>query len=296
MKTPTTSGARSSRGVGRRIRSAVAAAAVAIAGAWVGNASAQTCEKPACPSGDTYRDGYCYSYSGFPTYAESRTRTACEAGWTLDAAKGTCSTRGNCCDEKPLCMAGERYGRSETYRGKPYGVCESGPGVGGTRSHTLRECQAGWDLIGASGTCRKRGCGIAISQAGPIVAPHPAEVVRRPDLTIKEWTVRPSLGGGKPSNEVRFGQKYQVCFTVANIGEARSGPFVVQGGGLGTASGPMVRQEDLAPGATREGCLDYSTTPAPGTYRLTVTADAPNSVHETYEDNNSKTETITVVR
>ena len=293
MTNPTTHSARGSASVTWRIGRAVTTGAVAITALWIGSAQAQVCEKPACPSRDTYRDGYCYSYSGFPTYAESRTRTVCESGWTLDATRGICAN-GTCC-ETALCVPGERYSRSETYRGRPYGVCESGPGVGGTLSHTMRECQAGWDLDGSRGTCRKQKCGTAISAAGPVVAPQPPEVVRRPDLTIKEWSVRPKLSGGKPVNEVRVGQKYQVCFVVANIGQAPSGPFIVQGGGLGVASGPSLPQADLAPGATREGCLDYSTTPARGTYRLTVTAHAPDTVRDSDESNNSRTETIIVV-
>lgn len=270
----------------------IAALAGAILCACMGAVAAAECEVPACPSGDTYRDGYCDSSSGPPTFARSHTRAVCAAGWTLDAAKGTC-TRGECC-EKALCVPGERYGRSETYRGRPYGVCESGPGLGGVRSHTMRECEAGWDLDGSTGVCRKRGCGIAISPAGPIVAPRPAEVVRKADLTIRDWWVRPDAKSGNASNEVKFGQKYQVCFIVANIGLAPSGSFTVQGGGLGVASGPVQHQAGMARGESREGCLDYPATPPPGAYRLIVTVDGPNAVDESNETNNSRSEEITV--
>lgn len=281
------------RGIARRMGMVGAALAAATIHGWAGNAWAAPCEKPACPSGDTYGEGYCYSSSGFPTFAESRTRAVCEPGWTLDAARGIC-TKGECCS-KPLCPDQERYSRSETYRGRTYGVCESGPGFGGVLSHTMRECEAGWDLDGATGMCKQRGCGIVIAPAGRVVDPRPPEVVRKADLTITDWWVRPDARPGNPSNDVKSGQKYQVCFIVANIGLAASGPFTVQGGGLGVVSGPVQRQAGLARGETREGCLDYSRTPAPGTYHLIVAADAAHAVVESNEDNNGRSEAITVL-
>lgn len=223
----------------------------------------------------------------------SHTARQCQAGWTLDVARGIC-VKGECC-EKPLCGSGERYTRSETYGGRTYGDCQSGPGFGGVLSHTNRECEAGWDLDVGSGLCKKRGCGIAISPAGPPVAPRPPEVVRKPDLTIKDWWVRPDARPGAASNEVKLHQKYQVCFIVANIGSAPSGPFNVQGGGLGIPTNPMQRHAGLAQGGTPEGCLDYPTTPPPGTYHLVVTADVPNAVAESSEANNGRSEAITVL-
>lgn len=292
MNRPTTKWTTCRNGAAWRIGTLVAATAVATVGAWAGAAGAAACEKPVCPSGDTYRDGFCYSRAGPPTFAESRWRANCETGWTLDATRGICA-QGECC-AKPLCPDGERFSRSETYRGRPYGVCESGPGIGGVLSHAMRECESGWDLDGTNGECRKRGCGPAIAVGGLIVAPQPAEVVHKPDLTIRDWWIQPRSPGVK-TNEVKAGRKYQVCYVVANVGTAPSGPFVVQGGGLGVASGPTQRQATLAPTETREGCLDYSTTPPPGTYRLIVAADAPNAVDESNESNNGRSEAITVV-
>ncbi|MCM3875468.1 MAG: hypothetical protein NEA02_03525 [Thermoanaerobaculia bacterium] len=157
----------------------------------------------------------------------------------------------------------------------------------------MRECEAGWDLIAATGRCRKRGCGIAV--AGPLVDPRPAEIVHKPDLVIRDWWVLPGGSPAAKSNQVKFGQKYQVCFVVANIGLAPSGPFTVAGGGLGIGSNPTAPELGLAAGATREGCLRYPTTPPPGTYHLIVTADVPPAVDESNEGNNNRSEAITVV-
>lgn len=286
MKREPATGNRSNGSVWRRIAVAVLVAAAA---GWSGSATAEECEKRACGSGETYRDGHCYSSSGFPTFAESHHAAACPAGWTLDVARGMCLKGGECCD-RPLCGPGETFSRMETYQGKPYGVCESSSGAG-YRSHTRRECEAGWDLV-AGGRCKKRGCGIAV--AGPVVAPGPPGVVKRPDLVIRDWWVVP--GGPKAaSNKVKVGQKYQVCFVVANIGPVASGPFKVQGGGLGVPFNPTVAEAALAAGAAREGCLTYPTTPSPGNYNLGVTADASNAVAESNEGNNDRSEAITVL-
>lgn len=253
-------------------------------------AGAEECEKRACASGETYRDGNCYHSAGFPTFAESHYAAACPAGWTLDRARGMCLKGGECCD-RPLCGPGETFSRMETYQGKVYGVCESSSGAG-YRSHVRRECEAGWDLV-AGGRCKKRGCGVVISPAGPVVAPGGAGVVLRPDLVIRDWWVVP--GGPKAPNKVKAGQKYQVCFVVANIGPVASGPFKVQGGGLGIPFNPTAAEAALAAGAAREGCLTYPTTPSPGNYNLGVTADVPNAVAESNEGNNERSEAITIL-
>lgn len=269
----------------RRVLTIAALATVTVW--WAGAAGAAECEKRACAAGETYRDGHCHHSAGFPTFAQSHYRPVCEAGWTLDVTRGMCVKGGECCD-RPLCGPGETFSRMETYHGKPYGVCESSSGAG-YRSHAMRECEAGWDLV-AGGRCRKRGCGIAI--AGPIVAPAPG-VVMKPDLVIRDWWVVP--GGPKAPNQVKSGQKYQVCFVVANVGAAASGPFKVQGGGLGVPFNPTVDEAGLAAGATRESCLTYPTTPPPGNYNLGVTADVPPAVDESNEGNNSRTEPIVVL-
>jgi hypothetical protein len=264
------------------------------------NATGQVCEKPLCPADETYagrtgtRDGQTYgvcdSRPGIGgTLAHSL--RFCEAGWTLDAASGVCR-KGECC-EKALCLPGETFTRSETDRGTRYGVCETKSGIDYI-SHIVRYCESGWELNLASGVCKKQGCGVAIRSAGP-TAIVSTEVVRRPDLIIKDWWIDPDAMPGNKTHEVKFGQKYRVCFAVINIGLVRSDAFVIQGGGLGVSSSPSQRLAGLGPRESREGCLEYSTTPRPGTYRLTITADAEGAVTESNETNNSNTGTIVVV-
>jgi CARDB len=53
-------------------------------------AYAEVCEKPVCKRGETYKDGYCHSQSGFPTFAKSHYRARCESGWELIRRRGIC--------------------------------------------------------------------------------------------------------------------------------------------------------------------------------------------------------------
>lgn len=57
----------------------------------------------------------------------------------------------------------------------------------------------------------------------------------------------------------------------------------------------MQHQASLAQGETHRGWLVYPKTPPPGTYHLMLTADVPNTVDESNEANNSRSEAITVL-
>lgn len=265
-----------------------------LAGMFMGlsNAYAGLCEKPVCRSGQ-YRDGYCYHNSGFPTYAKSHERApACGAGWTLNRTRGLCM-KTSCC-EKPLCPSGMRYSRHGTRSGRTYGVCESRSGLG-YRSHTINYCQDGWDLNVARGVCVKRNCGRTIRQPGRPSVPIGNPIIRLPDLIITDWWVSPDARPATRFNEVITGKPYKVCYRVKNIGTAASRPFNVSGGGLGVPRNPSQRQAGLRRGQTRNGCLRYATAPRPRTYNLTITADYPNRIRESRENNNGKTEAIKVL-
>jgi hypothetical protein len=112
-------------------------------------------------------------------------------------------------------------------------------------------------------------------------------------LTIRRVFLR-STGTGPVVSNVKVGQRYYACFEVANIGAGASGPFLVSGGGLGISSTPTVPQANLLPGASREGCLLYRTTPRAGSYRLGITVDPVGGVRESREDNNTATLGVTV--
>ena len=127
----------------------VSIAVYAIATSEVGSAQVPSCERPACRSGDRYstRNHRCESSSGLGY--QSHYPASCPAGYNLDEARGVCVWQGQCC-EKPACKRGYRFRN---------GRCESGPsGIGGYRSHYYPQCEAGWDLIAANGTCRKHEC------------------------------------------------------------------------------------------------------------------------------------------
>jgi len=113
-------------------------------------------------------------------------------------------------------------------------------------------------------------------------------------LTIKDWWVVPDAAPEKLTNEVESGRSYKVCFIVANIGMSSSSSFNVSGAGLGISYNPTQLHDSLAPGQTREGCLEYSTTPPPGVYKLGIKADASNVLAESNEKNNERIEDITV--
>jgi hypothetical protein len=109
--------------------------------------------------------------------------------------------------------------------------------------------------------------------------------VALPDLTIEDaWLALPN---GRRVKGVSVHSAYLACFLVANIGAAPSGIFRVQGGGLGIKIGPYQTYGSLGPGATRQGCLSYPTTPAPGTYNLGLEADSLHVVRESNESNNT---------
>lgn len=116
----------------------------------VGSAQVPNCERPACRSGYRYstRNHRCESEPNWLGH-RSHYAASCPAGYNLDEARGVCVWPGQCC-EKPACRRGYRFRN---------GRCESGPsGIGGYRSHYYPQCDAGWDLIAANGTCRRREC------------------------------------------------------------------------------------------------------------------------------------------
>jgi TPR repeat protein len=106
------------------------------------------------------------------------------------------------------------------------------------------------------------------------------------DLTLTGVTLRPAI--------VRLGKPYQVCFKVANIGNGESASFRVRGGGLAVRESPYQDHASLAKGATREGCIDYPTTPPVGEYRVGITVDALSAVTELNEGNNNQTFVVKV--
>lgn len=239
-----------------------------------GEARGQACDFSACRSDETYRDGDCNSKSGFPTYAKSHRIATCPAGTTLNRATGTCISGGTCCNERPLCSSGSSYSRSGSDRDGVYGVCESSGGLG-YRSHELVRCAPGWTLDTGRGVCR--------GECRVVVPPRRA----LPDLTFRSLSLRPSV--------LHARSPYHLCFTVANIGAAASGPFRVGAGGLGIPYAPFQDHASLAPGATRDGCIRYPTTPRVGTYSLGAKVDSLNAVAESNETNNEKTIGVVIV-
>lgn len=273
-----------------------------------GAAPAQMCERPLCDSDETYAprvssDGRSYGVceSGpafFPPLAESHRIASCPSGWTLNLRTGQCvddGCRGGCGQTRPVCPSDATLdGQGVDRTGRPYAMCreESGPGY---VSRTRTYCREGWRLI-AGGMCQKECAPVrdpvevrrpgAVFEPGPIVSPTAPEVVRRPDLVIKNAYLRASSSSA-PLDVLIAGQSYLACFTVANQGNDSSGPFRVGGGGLGVATGPYQNQTALADGAVRDGCLNYPTTPGPGNYTLGLTVDLRNTVRESREDNNT---------
>ncbi len=115
-----------------------------------------------------------------------------------------------------------------------------------------------------------------------------------PDLTFRvTWLELP--GSTVHVKAVHNGKPYLACFTVVNIGSAPSGTFRVSGGGLGITYNPYQDHASLAPGAGRQGCLKYPTTPAPGSYKLGIEADSQHVVHESNEGNNEAVIPVTVI-
>lgn len=118
------------------------------------------------------------------------------------------------------------------------------------------------------------------------VSPIGPSVILRPDLVIKSAYLR-TPASSAPVEVLTRGQSYLACFTIANQGNAGSGPFRVGGGGLGVPTAPYQNHTALASDASRDGCLNYPTTPGPGDYTLSLTVDLLNSVAESREDNNT---------
>lgn len=116
-----------------------------------------------------------------------------------------------------------------------------------------------------------------------------------PDLILRDLHVRRQGQPRASGNQVKRGQPYLACFVVANRGNAASGEFRVQGGGLGIKTNPYQDHAGLKPEESRAGCLQYATTPAPGTHRLGLTVDALKAVQESDENNNSGVVTVVVV-
>jgi hypothetical protein len=252
-------------------------------------AQVKTCPgHPACVGGYyNPADGYCYSGPAPFTNAMDHWRALCADGETLDRATGdcrptTCGGSGASCREQPVCPSGTTYTGASSGRG----VCEERNN--GFIDHELVPCPDGWTLDTQRGVCRL--CPNVV-YGGPRPRPMPLAL---PDLTFRDaWLADPRAG--KHLVTVHQGQAYYACFIVANIGSAPSGPFRVAGGGLGLSYSPFQDQASLTAGASRQGCLRYPTTPAPGSYKLGLTADSLNVVHESRKDNNSATIPVTVI-
>lgn len=268
--------------------------------AFAAPAFAQRCENPVCRGEETYQR----SPAGYePAYGTcnhcnwlghcSHYIAACPDGSTMDVDRGVCvlniCTSGGCGAELPLCDADETYTHSGTDAEGVYGDCGHGPtGIGGYKSHQLKRCRADWALQTATGMCRKI-CAVVV---GPIVTPIGPAVVNRPDLILRRVWLRSATGATVKS--VKAKKAYYACFEVANIGTADSGVFHVGGGGLGVPTSPEQAHANLAPTASREGCLSYSTTPSVGTWRLVLKADSRTAITELLEDNNERVLTVVV--
>ncbi len=244
------------------------------------------CRFPACnQDGESFNSetGNCDSSSGFPTFAKSHRVPTCLSGEHFDRATGSCvldACGDSGCEASPLCTGrDERYSRSGRDRDGVYGVC-SHTGFLGAKSHRVVRCPFGSVLNESRGVCLR--C--------PTRVPVP---VRRPDLLIRRAFLRVASSRAEVTS-IRSGTPYLACFEVTNTGAASSGPFRVGGGGLGVRTPPSQAHASLLPGAAREGCLSYATTPPSGSYRLGLTVDSRRTVRETREDNNEATLTVTV--
>lgn len=263
-------------------------------------ALAQMCERPLCDRDETYVQrvspdgrsyGVCQGEPDFFTRARSHRIANCPSGWTLNLRTGQCvddGCRGGCGQTRPVCPFDATFdGQGVNREGQPYAMCRSTSGFGYV-SRTPTYCREGWRLS-AGGLCQKECAPVA----APVVSPMRPEVVRRPDLVIQNAYLR-TPSSSAPVDVLIVGQSYLACFTVANQGNEASGAFRVGGGGLGVATPPYQNQTALGDGASRDGCLNYPTTPGPGNYTLTLMADSQNSVVESREDNNAHDLRVTV--
>lgn len=250
-------------------------------------ALAQMCERPLCDREDEaftrsgVRDGRPYGVcQGEPNWLGHRSHrlAECPAGWVLNTTSGLCvdgGCSGGCGQRRPVCPWGTDFQREGENAEGRYAVCGSRSGLGGYVSHQLVRCREGWRLV-EGGQCEKE-CGFV---SAPVVD------VLRADLVITSAQLRTRSGAAPPKTWAR-GQSYLACFTVANRGMRGSGPFRVSGGGLGVPVAPYQNHAALGPGDSRDGCLEYSTTPGAGSYKLVLTADSRHSVVESREDNNT---------
>lgn len=273
---------------------------------FMGANAQSSCYQPLCTDGRwpnyAYRDGVdstgpygaCNSNSS-PPAPMSHILAHCPAGSTLVAGAGLChvdACGGAGCEHRSVCTDPRwpRYraghdGRDAT---GPTANCSSTSSAPAPISHIVARCPSGFDLVAGVGVCRR--CPLAMAPGG---APTPAPIAR-PDLTLRTVWLHTQASSAHVTT-LRRGTAYYACFTAANIGSAASGVFRVGGGGLGVPTAPYQNQAGLGPGATRNGCLLYPTTPPPGTYRLGLSADSLRVVAETREDNNDATITVTVI-
>jgi hypothetical protein len=264
---------------------AVSPAAVPAAGAPAAFGPGSACAFPACnQKGERYdaASGDCQSGPDPITRALSHRIPSCLSDERFDRATGQCvlnACSDDGCEARVLCTGRSHYSRSGRDSTGVYGVCESVSGLG-YRSHELVRCPRGFTLNEARGVC--------VGNCAP------APKASLPDLIIRSVYLR-TVAGGPAVTGIRLGQRYWACFKVANVGASASGPFQVGGGGLGVRTAPSQAHATLLPGATREGCLLYPTTPPIGSYRLGIEADSRRVVRETREDNNTATLVVNVV-
>lgn len=124
-----------------------------------------------------------------------------------------------------------------------------------------------------------------------LAQPQPRQLTR-PDLVIGDLDVEDTLPfvAGK---QVVQGRPFGVCYVVSNIGLRASGPFRVKGSGV--VPNPHQDHAGLAPGQSREGCLQYRGIRVQGVRTLTLQVDSRNVVAESNESNNTASETVIVL-
>jgi hypothetical protein len=245
------------------------------------SAAAQTCDFTLCPSGWEYRpsefssnEGTCHHCNWFGYCSHSINQ--CPEGSTLDPKSGVCTwdlCGGGCGGELPLCDAPFRYTGSDVDAKGVYGVCTVGPHFPTWAiAHELRRCRDDFELDTKRGVCVKR-CELA-------------------DLVLAKPFFLDAKGSVVAS--VQAGQPYSLCVQVQNIGRGDAGVFKVAGGGLAVPFNPTVAVASLAAGAVTNVCLEYPSTPPPGSYRVGVSADSTGLVTESDEANNELIVDVTV--
>jgi hypothetical protein len=71
---------------------------------------------------------------------------------------------------------------------------------------------------------------------------------------------------------IPYGHAFEACYVIVNDGGAPSGPFNIVGSRLGMRHNPRQYEPSLAPGASRQHCLEYTNTPQPGAYTSQIQA------------------------